>query len=145
MRRTIKKLLRTRRPPHEVFLVRGRTRSAPAQHVPVLIEKIRSEDGVPSMLPQQGGDQPQSCLHKVARWLLTIPLKIGWTVQGARGGRQPSSTHSRGPAPLLYKDYVHQRLKTTVVPLLGHLWQPLPQVDEGKEDLGAIKRGEAAP
>jgi hypothetical protein len=25
------------------------------------------------------------------------------------------------------------------------LWQHLPQVDEGKEDLGAIKGGEAAP
>jgi hypothetical protein len=139
MRRTMTKLLRTRRPPHEVFLVRGRTRSAPAQHVLVLIEKIRSEDGVPSTLPRQGGDQPLSCLHKATRWLLTTPLKIGWTVQGAWGGRQPSSTHSHGPAPLLYKDYVHRRLKTTAVPLLGHLWQPLPQVDEGKEDLGTIK------
>jgi hypothetical protein len=35
--------------------------------------------------------------------------------------------------------------KTIAVPLLGRLWQPLPQVDEGKEDLGAIKEGEAAP
>jgi hypothetical protein len=66
-------------------------------------------------------------------------------VQGAREGRQPSSTYSGGPAPLLYKDYVHRRLKTTVVPLLGRLWQPLPQVDKGKEDLGTIKGGEAAP
>jgi hypothetical protein len=57
MRGTMTKLLRTRIPPREVFLVRGRTRSAPAQHVPVLSEKIRSEDGVPSTLPQQGGDQ----------------------------------------------------------------------------------------
>jgi hypothetical protein len=117
----------------------------PAQHVPVLSEKIRMEDGVPPMLPRQGGDQLLSCLHKAARWLLTTPLKIGWTVQGARGRRQPSFTHSRGPAPLLYEDYVHRRLKTTAVPLLGRLWQPLPQVDEGKEDLGAIKGGEAAP
>jgi hypothetical protein len=30
-------------------------------------------------------------------------------------------------------------------PLLGRLWQPLPQVDKGKEDLCAIKGGEAAP
>jgi hypothetical protein len=28
---------------------------------------------------------------------------------------------------------------------LAVLWQPLPQVDEGKEDHGAIKGGEAAP
>jgi hypothetical protein len=62
---------------------------------------------------------------------------------GRQGGRQPSSTQSCGPAPLLYEDYVHRRLKTTYVPLLGRLWQPLPQVDEGKEDLGAIKGGEA--
>jgi hypothetical protein len=25
------------------------------------------------------------------------------------------------------------------------LWQPIPQVDEGKEDFGAIKGEEAAP
>jgi hypothetical protein len=101
------KLLRTRRPPREVFLVRGRIKSAPAQHIPVLSEKNRMEDGVPSMLSWQGGDQLLPCLHKAARWLLTNPLKIGWTVQGARGGRQPSFTYSRGPAPLLYEDYVH--------------------------------------
>jgi hypothetical protein len=28
---------------------------------------------------------------------------------------------------------------------LAMLWQPLPQVDEGKEDLDAIKGGEVAP
>jgi hypothetical protein len=60
-------------------------------------------------------------------------------VQGARGGRQPFSTHSHGPAPLLYVDQDHRRLKTTL------LWLPLPQVDEGKVDLGAIRGGEAAP
>jgi hypothetical protein len=56
-----------------------------------------------------------------------------------------SSTHSCGPAPLLYEDYVYRKLKTTAIPLLGRVWQPLPQVDKGKEDLGAIKGGEAAP
>jgi hypothetical protein len=54
MGRTTTKLLRTKSPPHEVFLMRGRTRSAPAQHIPVLREKIRSEDGIPSKLPRQG-------------------------------------------------------------------------------------------
>jgi hypothetical protein len=121
MRRTTTKLRRTRRPPREVFLVRGGTRSAPAQHNPVWSEKIRSEDGVPSTLPRQGGDQPLPCLHKAARWLLPTPLKIGWTEQGARGGRQPSSTHSRGPAALLYVDQDHRRLKTTAAPLLGRI------------------------
>jgi hypothetical protein len=120
MRRTTTKPLRTKRPPRKVFLVRGGTRSAPAQHKLVLSERIRSEDGVPSTLPRQGGDQPLPCLHKAARWLLR-PLNIGWTVQGPRGRRQPSSTHSRGPAPLLYVDQDHQRLKTIVVPLLGRV------------------------
>jgi hypothetical protein len=60
-----------------------------AQYVSMLSKKIRAEDRVPSTLPQQGGDQLFPCLHKVAQWLLATPLKIGWTVQGARGGRQP--------------------------------------------------------
>jgi hypothetical protein len=104
MRRTTAKLLRTRRPPREVFLVRGWTTSTSAQHIPVLGEKIRTEDGVPSMLPRQGGDQLLPFLHKAARWLLTTPLKIGWTVQGAKEGRHPPSTYSGGPAPQLYED-----------------------------------------
>jgi hypothetical protein len=54
MGRTTTKPLRTRRPPREVFLVRGGTRSAPAQHKPVLSERIRSEDGVPSTYPDRG-------------------------------------------------------------------------------------------
>jgi hypothetical protein len=73
MRRTMTKMLSTRRPPREVVLMRGGTRSAPAQHNPVLSEKIRSEDGVPSTLPRQGGDQPLPCPHKAARWLLPHP------------------------------------------------------------------------
>jgi hypothetical protein len=51
MRRTMAKLLRTKRPPRETFLVRRRTTSTSAQHVPALGEKIWSEDGIPSMLP----------------------------------------------------------------------------------------------
>jgi hypothetical protein len=38
--------------------------------------------------PRQGGDQLSLCLPKAAKWLLATPLKIAWTVQGARGGRQ---------------------------------------------------------
>jgi hypothetical protein len=38
--------------------------------------------------PRQGGDQLSLCLPKAAQWLLATPLKIAWTVQGARGRRQ---------------------------------------------------------
>jgi hypothetical protein len=54
MRRTTAKQLRTRRPPHELFLVRGRTTSTSAWHVSVLSKKIRAEDCVPSTLPPIG-------------------------------------------------------------------------------------------
>jgi hypothetical protein len=116
-----------------------------ARYVSVLSKKIRTEDCVPSTLPRQGGDQLSPCLHKAAQWLLATPLKIGWTVQGARGGCQLPP-----PTPV---DWRHCPTKTTstedsrqqLSPLLGHLWQPLPQDDKEKEDLGAIKGGEATP
>jgi hypothetical protein len=54
MRRMVAKWLRTRRPPHELFLVRGRTTSTSARHVSMLSKKIRAEDCVPSMLPLIG-------------------------------------------------------------------------------------------
>jgi hypothetical protein len=54
MRRTMARRLTTRRPPHELFLVRGMTTSTSAQHVSVLSKKIRAEDRVPSTLPPTG-------------------------------------------------------------------------------------------
>jgi hypothetical protein len=54
MRRTTAKQLRTRRPPHELILVRGRTTSMSAWHISVLSKKIRAEDCVLSMLPPTG-------------------------------------------------------------------------------------------
>jgi hypothetical protein len=95
--------------------------------------------------PRQGGDQLSLCLHKAAQWLLATPLKIAWTVQGARGRRQLPP-----PTPV---DRCHYPTKTTsteecslqLSTLLGHVWQPLPQEDKGKEDLGAIKGGRGHP
>jgi hypothetical protein len=91
--------------------------------------------------PRQGGDQLLLCLPKIAQWLLATPLKIAWTVQGARGRRQLSL-----PTPV---DRRHYSMKTTstedcslqLSSLPGRVWQPLPQEDKGKEDLGAIKGG----
>jgi hypothetical protein len=54
---------------------------------------------------RQGGDQLSPCLHKAVQSLLATPLKIGWTVQGVRGGRQP-------PPPTLV-DRCHYSTKTT--------------------------------
>jgi hypothetical protein len=88
-----------------MFLVRRWTTSMPAQYVPVLSKKIRIEDSIPPTLPRQRGDQLLPCLHKAARWLWTTPLKIGWMVQGARGGCQPTP-----PTPV---DRCHYSTKTT--------------------------------
>jgi hypothetical protein len=95
--------------------------------------------------PRQGGDQLSSCLHKAAQWLLATPLKIAWTVQGARGRCQLPP-----PTPVDRRHYFAKTTSTEeyslqLSTLLGRVWQPLPQEDKGKEDLGAIKGGEAAP
>jgi hypothetical protein len=55
--------------------------------------------------PRQGGDQLSLCLPKAAQWLLATPLKIAWTVQGARGGCQLPP-----PTPV---DRHHYPMKTT--------------------------------
>jgi hypothetical protein len=54
MRRMTVKQPRARRPPHELFLVRGRTTSMSARHVSVLSKKIRAEGCIPSTLPPTG-------------------------------------------------------------------------------------------
>jgi len=95
--------------------------------------------------PRQGGDQLSLCLPKAAQWLLATPLKIAWTVQGARGRRQlpPPTPVDRRHYPTKTKSTEECSLQLSS--LLGRVWQPLPQEDKGKEDLGAIKGGEATP
>jgi hypothetical protein len=95
--------------------------------------------------PRQGGDQLSLCLPKAAQWLLATPVKIAWMVQGARGGRQLPP-----PTPVDRRHYPTKTMSTEerslqLSSLLGRVWQPLPQEDKGKEDLGAIKGGEATP
>jgi hypothetical protein len=92
-----------------------------------------------------GGDQLSLCLHKAAQWLLDTPLKIAWTVQGTRGGRQlpPPTPVDRRRCPTKTKSTKESSLQLSS--LLGRVWQPLPQEDKGKEDLGAIKGREATP
>jgi hypothetical protein len=76
--------------------------------------------------PRQGGDQLSLCLPKMAQWLLATPLKIAWTVQGARGRCQLPP-----PTPV---DRRHYSMKTTSMEdgslqlssLLGRVWQPHP-------------------
>jgi hypothetical protein len=73
------------------------------------------------------------------------PLKIAWMVQGARGRRQLPP-----PTPVGWRHYSTKTTSTEesslqLSSLLGRVWQPLPQDDKGKEDLGSIKGGEATP
>jgi hypothetical protein len=55
MRRTTAKTTKiNRRPPHELFLVRGGTTSTSARHVSMLSKKIRAEDRLLPTLPPTG-------------------------------------------------------------------------------------------
>jgi hypothetical protein len=95
--------------------------------------------------PRQEGDQLSMCLPKAAQWLLATPLKIACMVQGARGRCQLPP-----PTPVDRRHYPTKTMSTEehnlqLSSLLGRVWRPLPQEDKGKEDLGAIKGGEAAP
>jgi hypothetical protein len=95
--------------------------------------------------PRQGGDQLSLCLHKAAQWLLAAPLNMAWMVQGTRGGCQlpPPTPVDRRRYPTKTKSTEEFSLQLSA--LFGRMWQPLPQEDKGKEDLGSIKEGEATP
>jgi hypothetical protein len=95
--------------------------------------------------PRQGGDQLSPCLHKAAQWLLATPLNMAWTVQCARGGCQlpPPTPVDRRRYPTKTKSMEESSLQLST--LLGRVWQPLPQEDKGKEDLGSIKGGGSLP
>jgi hypothetical protein len=58
---------------------------------------------------RQGGDQLLLCLPKAAQWLLATPPKNSVDGAGRQKKTSASSTHSGGPAPLPYEDYVHGR------------------------------------
>jgi hypothetical protein len=121
-----------------------------ARHVSSARFRAEQEDGGQKTAyrpryPRQGGDQISPCLHKAAQWLLATPLNMAWTVQYARGGRQLPP-----PTPVDWRRYPTKTKSTEefslqLSSLLGRMWQPLPQEDKGKEDLGSIKEGEATP
>jgi hypothetical protein len=118
----------------------------PTQHVFVRSKKGNGQKtAYRPRYPRQGGDQLSLCLHKAAQRLLAAPLNMAWTVQGARGGRQlpPPTPVDRRRSPTKTKSTEECSLQLST--LLGRVWQPLPQEDKGKEDLGAIKGGGGHP
>jgi hypothetical protein len=86
--------------------------------------------------PRQGGDQLSLCLPKVAQWLLATPLKIAWTVQGARGRRQPPP-----PTPVDRRHYPTKTASTEegslqLSSLLGRVCgNPFPKKIRGRRTL----------
>jgi hypothetical protein len=107
-------------------------------------ERIRLEEGMLPTLPRQGGDQ--LCRACVKLHGGCCPPKN--RVDGARRQRRMSAFLH--PLPWTGATALHRPRppKTEHIQLshsLAVLCQPLPQVDEGKEDLGALKGREAAP
>jgi hypothetical protein len=98
-------------------------------------EEIRAEGSVPPMLPRQGGDQLYRACIKLHNGCCFSPKS---RVDGAGHQRRTGTTALHRPRPP--KPAERQLSLSFTV-----LSQPLPQVDEGKEVLGAIKVGEAAP
>jgi hypothetical protein len=93
------------------------------------------------MLPSTGRRPTFAVPAKSGTVVVGHPLKIAWTVQGARGGCQlpPPTPVDQRHFPTKTKSIEESSLQLSS--LLGCVWQPLPQEDKGKEDLGAIKGG----
>jgi hypothetical protein len=102
------KPLRTRRPPHELLLVTGGTTSTSTQHVCIQSNKMKDKrPHTAHATPDR--EETNFCCACIKRhsgcW--PPPLKIAWTVQGARGRRQL-------PPPTLV-DWCHYSTKTTSI------------------------------
>jgi hypothetical protein len=100
---------------------------------------------VPPTLPPKGGDRLYRAYIKLHGSCCFLPKN---RVDGAvRQRRMSAFLH---PLPWIGATAIHRPRpsKTKDIQLsrsLAVLWQPLPQVDEGKENLGATKEREAAP
>jgi hypothetical protein len=97
------------------------------------------------MLPQQGGDQLCRAYIKPHGGCCFPPKN---SVDGA--GRQGRTSAFLQPLPwtgatALCRPRPSKLVERQLSHSLVMLWKPLPQVDEGKEDLGTIKGGGAAP
>jgi hypothetical protein len=100
------KLLRTRRPPHEPLLVRKGSTSMSAQRICVQSKritgrKLRTAHATPD--------------REETNFCRACPPKNSVDGAGRQRKTSASSTHSGGPAPLLYEDYVQERIESTAV------------------------------
>jgi hypothetical protein len=78
-----------------------------AWHVGVQSKKIGAEDCVPPTLPPTGRRPTFTVSAQSSTVVVGHPPKNSMDGAGRQRKMSASSTHSRGPAPLLYEDYVH--------------------------------------
>jgi hypothetical protein len=121
------KLLRTRRPPHEPLLVRREGTPTSAQHVCMQSKKTTGRRPHTShATPDREETNFRCACLKRHSGCWPPHLKIAWTVQGARGGRQlpPPTPVDRRRSPMKTKSTEESSLQLST--LLGRVWQPLP-------------------
>jgi hypothetical protein len=116
MRITTTKTAKDQKTSSRAFVGEGR------DHVHVSSARLRAEQedegqktAYHPCYPRQGGDQLSLCLHKAEQGLLATPPENSVDSAGRQKRTLASSTHSCGPAPLLYEDYVHGRIKSIAV------------------------------